>query len=139
MLLTSFDPILKELEQLTRHVLHGTAGMVPMDGIRRPGEVVLRFDVPGIDPGSIEVTVDRGILTVSGKREETYDDGERLFVDERPKGAFMRRVYLPEHLDADGIQAACNNGVLVVRIPVLEQAQPRKVEIAKGETPFLTK
>lgn len=134
MLLTSIDPFVQEFErQFDRAVrqagaLGGGAGM-PMDGVRRADDVVLRFDLPGVAPGSIEVTVDRGVLTVTARREEEFGEDERAFVRERPMGAFTRRVYLSEHLDAEGIEAAYDNGVLAVRIPVLEQARPRKVAV----------
>ncbi|MFF0521885.1 Hsp20/alpha crystallin family protein [Actinomadura nitritigenes] len=136
MLLTSIDPFVQEFErQFDRAVRQaglggrGDGAGMPMDGIRRPDDVVLRFDLPGIDPGSIEVTVDRGVLTVTARREEEFGDNDRVFVRERTMGAFTRRVYLSEHLDADAIEAAYNNGVLAVRIPVLEQAKPRKVAV----------
>ncbi|MEU5877672.1 Hsp20/alpha crystallin family protein [Spirillospora sp. NPDC047279] len=131
MLLTSIDPFVQEFErqfnQLTRQTAAGAA--MPMDGVRRADDVVLRFDLPGIDPASVEVTVDRGVLTVSARREEEYAENDRLFVRERTMGTFTRRVYLSEHLDADAIEAAYDNGVLAVRIPVLERAKPRKIEI----------
>jgi HSP20 family protein len=138
MLLTSIDPFVQEFERqfdrLTRQALGQSGGAVmPMDGIRRKDDVVLRFDVPGIDPDSIEVTVDRGVLTVSAKREEEFTEDDRVFVRERTMGTFTRRVYLSEHLDAERIDAAYNNGVLAVRIPVLEQAKPRKIEVQKSE------
>ena len=85
-------------------------------------DVVLRFDLPGIDPDSIEVTVDRDVLSVTAHREEEIGDGERPFVRERRMGTFARRVRLPDHLDADGVEAAYDNGVLAVRIPVLDLA-----------------
>jgi HSP20 family protein len=134
MLLTSIDPFVQEFErQFDRAIRQvtgngGGAGM-PMDGIRRADDVVLRFDLPGIDPGSIEVTVDRGVLSVTARREEEIGEDERAFVRERPMGSFTRRVYLSDHLDAEGIDAAYNNGVLAVRIPVLEKARPRKVAV----------
>jgi HSP20 family protein len=136
MLLTSIDPFVQEFErQFDRAIRQATgqsgAGM-PMDGIRRADDVVLRFDLPGADPGSIEVTVDRGVLSVTARREEEFGEDERVFVRERPMGAFTRRVYLSEHLDADAIEAAYNNGVLAVRIPVLEKAKPRKVAIQQS-------
>jgi HSP20 family protein len=129
MLLTSIDPFMQEFERQFDRVARRQPAVMPMDGIRRKDEVVLRFDLPGIDPGSIEVTVDRGVLTVSARREEEYAEDEQLFVRERTMGSFTRRVYLSEHLDASGIDAAYDEGVLAVRIPVLEQAKPRKVEI----------
>jgi HSP20 family protein len=137
MLLTSIDPFVQEFERqfdrLTRQAAQPSAAVMPMDGLRRKDDVVLRFDLPGIDPESIEVTVDRGVLTVSAAREEAYEEDERLFVRERVMGTFSRRVYLSEHLDADQIDAAYSNGVLAVRIPVLEQAKPRKVEVRQTE------
>src|SRR5689334_23967015 len=134
MLLTSIDPFVQEFERqfdrLTRQAAaEGSGALMPMDGVRRGDDVVLRFDLPGIDADSIEVTVDRGVLTVSARREEEYGEDERLFVRERGMGTFTRRVYLSEHLDAEKIEAAYSNGVLAVRIPVLERARPRKVEI----------
>jgi HSP20 family protein len=137
MLLTSIDPFVQEFERqfdrLTRQAAaQGSGAVMPMDGIRRKDDVVLRFDLPGTDPDSIEVTVDRGVLSVSAKREEEYSEDDRVFVRERVMGTFTRRVYLSEHLDAEAIEAAYNNGVLGVRIPVLERAKPRKVEIQKA-------
>ncbi|GAA5065487.1 HSP20 family protein [Thermocatellispora tengchongensis] len=142
MLLTTIDPFFQEFERqfdrLARSAFGaagGTgAGVMPMDGVRRDGDVLLRFDLPGIDPDSIEVTVDRGVLSVSARREEQVGEQERPFVRERVMGSFTRRVYLSEHLDSERIEADYSNGVLSVRIPVLERARPRKVEIRRGET-----
>lgn len=128
MLLTSIDPFTQEFERQFDRLTRRPAAM-PMDGIRRKDEVVLRFDLPGIDPGSIEVTVDRGVLSVSARREEEYAEDEQLFVNERTMGSFTRRVYLSDQLDASGIDAAYQDGVLAIRIPVLAQAKPRKIEI----------
>jgi HSP20 family protein len=140
MLLTSIDPFVQEFERqfdrLTRRSLtwgEGSAnGVMPMDGVRRKDDVLLRFDLPGIDPDSIEVTVDRGVLSVSARREEERAEDERVFVRERVMGTFTRRVYLSEHLDSDHIDAGYHNGVLQIRIPVLDKAKPRKVEIRRG-------
>jgi HSP20 family protein len=141
MLLTSIDPFVQEFERqfdrLTRQAAAqgqgpGQGAMMPMDGIRRADDVVLRFDLPGIDPGTIEVTVDRGVLSVTARREEEVTEDDRVFVRERVMGSFTRRVYLSEHLDAEAIEAAYDNGVLAVRIPVLERAKPRKVAIQQS-------
>ncbi|MEU4702568.1 Hsp20/alpha crystallin family protein [Nonomuraea dietziae] len=139
MLMTSIDPFVQEFERqfdrLTRQAAaEGAGAIMPMDGIRRAGDVVLRFDLPGIDPDSIEVTVDRGVLSVSARREEEFGQDERVFVRERVMGAFTRRVYLSEHLDSDRIDAEYANGVLTVHIPVMEKAKPRKVEISRGDS-----
>ncbi|MER7499370.1 Hsp20/alpha crystallin family protein [Nonomuraea pusilla] len=137
MFLTSIDPFVQEFERqfnrLAGRTPEGTAVM-PLDGVRRADDVVLRLDLPGVEPDSIEVTVDRGVLSVSARREEEVGEDERLFVRERPMGTFVRRVYLSEHLDTEHIDAAYHNGVLTLRVPVLERAKPRKVEIQKGQT-----
>ena len=100
-----------------------------MDVIRRAQDVQLRFDLPGIDPESIDVTVDRGVLTVSAKREEEYGEGEKPFIRERLMGSFARRVRLSDTVDADKIEAGYTDGVLTVRVPLTEKALPRKVEV----------
>jgi HSP20 family protein len=138
MVLTSIDPFVQEIERqfdrLTQRSFgQGSGAGMPMDGIRRAGEVVLRFDLPGVDPGSIEVTVDRGVLSVSATREEKYGEDEHLFIRERNMGTFTRRVYLSDHLDTGAIEAAYTNGVLAVRIPVVEKAKPRKIEIQQAD------
>ncbi|MEV0194835.1 Hsp20/alpha crystallin family protein [Nonomuraea sp. NPDC050691] len=139
MLLTSIDPFVQELERQFNRVAQqalsnsGGGALMAMDGLRRQDDVLLRFDLPGIDPDSIEVTVDHGVLTVGARREEDLGDQERVFVRERPMGTFTRRVFLPEHLDTDQIDAGYANGVLTVRIPVVEKARPRKVEIRVGD------
>jgi HSP20 family protein len=102
---------------------------MPMDAIRRQDDVVLRFDLPGVEADSIDLTVDQGVLTVSARRKEEYAEDDRLVARERPMGSFTRRVYLSEHLDADAISAAYENGVLAVRIPLIEKAKPRKIKI----------
>ena len=133
--LTSYDPFTQEFDRLARRVFGTTNGAVsrrsvmPMDVIRRKDEVELRFDLPGIDPESLEVTVDRGVLTVSAKRAEEYAEGENPYRRERVMGTFTRRVSLSDTIDAEKIDAGYTNGVLSVRLPLLEKAQPRKVEI----------
>ncbi|PZG18181.1 Hsp20/alpha crystallin family protein [Nonomuraea aridisoli] len=122
MLLTSIDPFLQEVDRPAPPAM-------PMDGVRRHDDVLLRFDVPGVDPGSIEVTVDRGVLSVSATRQEPVGDDERMFVRERPMGGFTRRVYLSEQLDPENIEAAYHDGVLTVRIPTFGTTRPRKVRV----------
>ena len=135
MLLTSYDPFTREFDRLAQRVFGTTNGAVsrrsvmPMDVIRRQDEVELRFDLPGIDPESLEVTVDRGVLTVSARRAEEYAEGENPYRRERVMGTFTRRVSLSDTIDAEKIDAGYTNGVLSVRLPLLEKAQPRKVEI----------
>jgi HSP20 family protein len=128
MLLTSFDPF-AEFHRALRTADGGHAPM-RMDAIRREGEIELRFDLPGIDTQSIDVTVDRGVLTVSAKRTEEYADAEKPFVRERVMGSFTRRIRLSDSVDAEKISAGYDSGVLRVTVPVAEQAQPRKIEVS---------
>ena len=136
MYFTTFDPFARDfqrqVDRLTRHAF-GQAGGMPLDVVRHENDVTLRLDVPGIDPEQIEVTVDRGILTISGKREEERAENDKFFVRERTMGTFTRRMRLPESLNAEAVEASYANGVLEVRIPVLEQAKPRKIEVRKVE------
>lgn len=129
MYLTTFDPFGNDF----RRRLARAGTVLPLDGVRRENDVLLRFDVPGIDPASIEITVERGVLQVSAKRQEEHGDSDRFFVRERPMGTVTRRVYLSDSLNADGVEASYTNGVLEVTVPVAERAKPRKVEIRAGE------
>ena len=135
MLLTSFDPFV-EFDRVARRTF-GTANWtarvrsaMPMDVIRGKDEVQLRFDLPGVDADSIDVTVDRGVLTVSAKRTEETSEGEKLITRERVTGSFTRRLSLGDTLDSDKIEAAFAEGVLTVRLPLAATAQPRKIEIS---------
>lgn len=142
LLTTSVDPVLQEFDRIAQRLIGwgemSTRGVMPLDGVRRKDDVLLRFDLPGIDPESIEVTVDRGVLTVSARRSETYGDDDQVFVRERPMGAFTRRVYLTDNLDTDKVEATYTNGVLTVRIPVAESARPRKIEVRTGDQKALS-
>jgi HSP20 family protein len=128
MLLTSFDPF----AEFSRSLRTADGGRAPMrmDAIRRDKEVELRFDLPGIDTESINVTVDRGVLTVSAHRAEEYTDAEKPFIRERVMGSFTRRVRLSDSVDAEKISAAYDGGVLRVSVPLVERAQPRKIEVS---------
>jgi HSP20 family protein len=130
MLLTSFDPF-AEFHRVLRTADGGHAVM-RMDVVRRDGEVELRFDLPGIDTDSIDVTVDHGWLTVSAKRSEEYAEGEKPYVRERVMGSFTRRVRLSDVVDAEKISAAYDAGVLRVTVPLQERALPRKIEVSAG-------
>ena len=134
MYLTTRDTFTRDFDRIVRRAFGTGFGpasttALPMDTVRRDGELVLRFDVPGVDPEKIDVTVDRGVLTVSATREETRTEGESPVVRERLFGSFRRSVRLAENLDADAIEASNNDGVLEIRIPVREEAKPRKIEV----------
>jgi HSP20 family protein len=130
MLLTSFDPF-AEFHRALGH--DSRLASVRMDAIRRQDEIELRFDLPGIDTDSIDVTVDRGVLTVGARRSEEYAEDEKLFVRERVMGSFTRRMRLSDSVDAEKIVASYDGGVLTVKVPLAERAQPRKIEISTPE------
>ncbi len=133
MYFTSFDPFARDFQRQLARRAYGQFPRAALDIVRHENDVTLRLDVPGIDPEQLEVTVDRGILTVSGKREEERTENDKFFVRERTMGTFTRRLRLPETLNANAVEASYANGVLEVRIPVTEQAKPRKIEIRKVE------
>jgi HSP20 family protein len=105
---------------------------IPMDAFRKGDEFVVAFDLPGVTPESIDVNVERNVLTVKAERPVAKDDEVRWQVAERPTGTFARRVYLGETLDRDGIQASYDAGVLTLRVPVVEKAQSRKIAVTAG-------
>ena len=140
MYLTTLDPISRDFDRIVRRTFGGSAlghagyaPALPMDTVRRDGEVVLRFDVPGVDQDKIDVTVDKGVLTVSATREEAKTEGENPVVRERLFGSFTRRVRLSDNLDAEAIEASHHDGVLEIRIPVREEAKPRKIEVGTSK------
>jgi HSP20 family protein len=132
------DPF-RELDRLTQQLFArvGTwsAPMVmSMEAYRTDDAFVVHFDLPGVDPSAVELNVERNVLTVKAERRPT-ERGERVetVVSERPYGAFTRQLFLGETLDTEHIEANYEAGVLTVRIPVVEQAKPRKIEISGGD------
>jgi HSP20 family protein len=105
---------------------------MPMDAVRHDQHVELRFDLPGVAPESIDVEVERNVLSVRAERTWEPAEDATVLVRERPQGSVTRQVTLGESLDADRLEAAYDAGVLTLTIPVVEQAKPRKVEIHVG-------
>ncbi len=90
------------------------------------------FDLPGVDPDSIDLTVERNVLQVRAQRQRQSKEGVETVISERPVGVFSRQLFLGDTLDTDNLQASYDNGVLTLRIPVSEQAKPRKISIGAG-------
>jgi len=132
-MLMRFDPF-RDLDRLTQNLWNGDVRRlngVPMDAYRKGPEFLVHFDVPGVDPGSIELTVEKNVLTVTAERSRQWgDEVDEVVVSERPVGTFSRQLFLGETLDPERIEANCENGVLTLRIPVAEAAKPRKVSIS---------
>lgn len=108
---------------------------MPMDLCRIGDHYVLTADLPGVDPGSVDVSVDNGTLTVSARRTARSDESVRWLAAERFFGEYRRHLSLGEGIDASAISATYENGVLTVTIPLAEGAKPRKIEIAHGTGP----
>ncbi len=126
------DPF-RELDRLSQQVF-GTPGTLarpsamPMDAWREGEEFIVEFDLPGVDPDSIDLDVERNVLTVKAERQARQGDRE-LLAAERPRGVFSRQLILGDTLDTEKVRAAYDGGVLTLRIPVAEKAKPRKITI----------
>ena len=133
------DPF-RELDRLTQQ-LFGTNGttsrpaVMPMDAYRDGEQFVVHFDVPGVDPSSIDLNVEHNVLTVKAERVPTYRHDVELQVAERPRGVFSRQLFLGDTLDTEHVAASYDAGVLTLRIPVADRAKPRKIEITGTNTP----
>jgi HSP20 family protein len=133
------DPF-RELDRLTQQMF-GTDGtqarpsVMPMDAWREGDVFHVEFDLPGVDPQSIDLDVERNVVTVKAERPLRATDTE-LLAAERPRGVFSRQLVLGDNLDTERIEAQYDAGVLSLQIPVAEQAKPRKIEISdKGKRP----
>jgi HSP20 family protein len=126
------DPF-RDLERLAQHV-SGTAArpaVMPMDAWREGEEFVVEFDLPGIEEDSLDLDIERNVVTVRAQRPDVDPDREML-ATERPRGVFSRQLVLGENLDTDRIDASYDAGVLRLRIPVAEKAKPRKIAIGRN-------
>jgi HSP20 family protein len=134
-MLMRYDPF-REIDRFTDGLFGNAARApwMPMDAVRKDDHVEIHFDLPGVDPNSIDLTVERNVLTVKAERQWWPQEGAEVLARERTQGTFSRQVLLGEALDADRVEANYANGVLTVRIPVAEKAKPRKVEIHAGDT-----
>jgi HSP20 family protein len=131
-MLMRFDPF-REFDRLTQDRWSGgRMPVMPMDAYRQDDHFVVHFDLPGVDAASIDLTVEKNVLTVSAERRWQPSDGAEVVATERPQGSFSRQLFLGDGLDAERIDAKYDNGVLTVTIPVAEQAKPRKIEIGSG-------
>jgi HSP20 family protein len=129
-MLMRFEPY-QPLDRITEQLLsERRTWQIPVDAYRRGNEFKVLFDLPGTDPGSVELTVEKDVLAVRAKRTWIQAEDDQIQMAERSQGDFSRQLFLGEGLDREKITASYENGVLTVTIPVIEQAKPRKVEIA---------
>ena len=130
---------LRDFDRLAQQ-LFGTAARpvaMPMDAYREGDLFIIRFDMPGTDRDSIDLTVEQNVLTVRAERPDVPSDGAEIIVAERPSGTFTRQLFLGETLDADDLSADYTAGVLTLSIPVRESAKPRKIEVMTNDRPAL--
>lgn len=137
MLLRNTDPF-RDFDRLTQQLLGTTnrPAVMPMDAWREGDRFVIEFDLPGIARESIDLDIERNVLTVRAERVARNGDWEML-ASERPRGVFSRQLVLGDNLDLERIEAAYADGVLRLHVPVAERAKPRKIEVsgASGEKP----
>lgn len=128
------DPF-RDLDRVAQQVFGTRArpAAMPIDAYRHGEEFVVHFDLPGVDADSIDMTVERNVLTVHAQRERAADDGVEMLIAERPLGMFSRQLFLGDTLDADRIAATYANGVLTIRVPVADRAKPRRLHIDRGD------
>ena len=130
MLIRNADPF-REFDRLTQQLMGGTTNrpaVMPMDAWREGDRFVLEFDLPGVSPETIDLDVERNVLTIRAERVSNNGDWQML-ANERVRGAYSRQLVLGDNLDLDKIEAAYRNGVLRLVVPVAEKAKPRKIEI----------
>ena len=128
-----FDPF-RDLDRMAEQMLAATGRAAPrsfpMDAYRRGDSFFVHLDLPGVDPGTIELTCDQNVLTISAERRYEQEEGDQIVVSERPQGTFSRQLFLSDTLDSDRIEANYDQGVLTLAIPVAERAKPRRIQIA---------
>lgn len=133
MLIRTTDPF-RDFDRLTQQ-LFGTTNrpaVMPMDAWREGDRFVIEFDLPGVAQESIDLDVERNVLTVRAERVARNGDWEML-ASERPRGVFSRQLVLGDNLDLDRIDAAYDGGVLRLVVPVAEKAKPRKIQLRTGQ------
>jgi len=124
------DPF-RELDRLTQQALGTMArpSVMLMDAWREGDTFHVEFDLPGVSQDSIDINVERNVVTVRAERPDRASDAE-LVAAERPRGVFSRQLVLGDNLDTEHISASYDSGVLTLQIPVAEQAKPRKIEVS---------
>ena len=125
------DPF-RDLDRLFEQVVGTPArpASMPMDAYRNDDTFLVQFDLPGVGPDAIDLTVEKNVLTVHAERSRPpSSENIEMVAAERPQGSFSRQLFLGDTLDAERIEAEYEAGVLTLRIPIAERAKPRKVQI----------
>jgi HSP20 family protein len=132
-MLLRFDPF-RDLDRLANEMLGNSRvpQAMPMDCYRSGDAFYVHFDLPGMDAESVEVTTENNTLSVRAQRRPIAPEDAIYLVSERPAGAYSRQLVLGDGLSLEAINADYRDGVLTLRIPVAEQAKPRRIEVARG-------
>lgn len=134
-MLLQFDPF-RDIDRMADRMADQASGRgsatMPMDAVRNGETVHVYLDLPGVDPASIDLEVERNVLTVKAERRWARAEGDQVLANERRQGTYVRRLLLGDTLDGDRIEAAYQDGVLTITIPVAEAAKPRKVDVTSG-------
>jgi HSP20 family protein len=125
----NFDPF-RELDRMTDSLLRQGPRLMPVDLYRDGDHYVLSADLPGVDPGSVDIDVDGQLLTIRAERTLTAGGEMKWLSRERMTGSFLRQISLGQGIDTERIEASYTNGVLTVTIPVSERSKPRKIEVS---------
>ena len=135
MLLRTTDPF-RDFDRLTQQLLGTTnrPAVMPMDAWREGDTFKLEFDLPGVSPESIDLDVERNVLTVRAERVPARNQDWEMLASERPRGLFSRQLVLGDNLDLERIEASYDAGVLRLSVPVAEKAKPRKIEVTGSES-----
>jgi HSP20 family protein len=125
------DPF-QEFDRIAQQFFGTSRPGFPMDAYRTGDDVIVHFDLPGVDPETIELDVERNVLTVRAERRSPAPEGADVIVAERPTGTWTRQLFLGDTLDTERVDASYDAGVLTLRIPLAEQAKPRRIQISGG-------
>ncbi len=133
--MATYDPF-RDLDRLASNFFDTRRGprRMPMDLYRDGDHYVLTADLPGIDPGSVDIDVDGQLLTIRAERTLPTGEGVKWITREREAASFVRQLNLGQGIDTDRISATYSNGVLSVTIPVSEKAKPRKIAVETDES-----
>jgi HSP20 family protein len=133
-MIVAIEPLNRIDGSAQRKSITGGSRTMPMDAYRDGDQLIIQFDIPGIDPDSLETNVENKTLTVRARRPRPQIEDSRWLVSERLHGTFTAQLELSDALDLDNIQADYDGGVLTIRIPVAEEAKARRIEIGGGQT-----
>ena len=132
--LIRFDPFREFDRMFDQAVSQARRPSFPMDAYRHGDTIVVHFDLPGVDPRSIDIEYERQTLTVTAERAWSPTEGDEVLATERIHGKFQRQILLGEGLDTERLKANYDHGVLTVTIPVAEKAKPRKIDVEIGDS-----